>query len=39
MNDSNVIIAAHLCVYRAIGNAVTDAEVTVSKVWLKTGGA
>lgn len=28
---------AHLCVYRATGNAVTDAEVTVRKVWLKTG--
>ena len=28
---------AHLCVYRATGNAVTDAEVTVRKIWLKTG--
>ena len=28
---------AHLCVYRATGNAVTDASVTVRKVWLKTG--
>ena len=28
---------AHLCVYRATGDAVTDAEVTVRKVWLKTG--
>jgi hypothetical protein len=30
---------AHLVVNRATGNAVTDAEVTVRKVWLKTGGA
>lgn len=30
---------AHLIVNRATGNAVTDAEVTVRKVWLKTGGA
>ena len=29
---------AHLCVYRATGNAVSDASVTVRKVWLKTGG-
>lgn len=28
---------AHLIVNRATGNAVTDAEVTVRKVWLKTG--
>lgn len=28
---------AHLCVYRATGNAVSDASVTVRKVWLKTG--
>ena len=28
---------AHLCAYRATGNAVTDAEVTVRKIWLKTG--
>lgn len=28
---------AHLCAYRATGNAVTDASVTVRKVWLKTG--
>ncbi len=30
---------AHLCVYRATGNAVSNASVTVRKVWLKTGGA
>lgn len=30
---------AHLCVYRANGNAVSDASVTVRKIWLKTGGA
>lgn len=28
---------AHLIVNRATGNAVTDAEVTVRKIWLKTG--
>ena len=28
---------AHLCAYRATGNAVTSASVTVRKVWLKTG--
>lgn len=28
---------AHLCVYRATGNAVSDASVTVRKIWLKTG--
>ena len=30
---------AHLCAYRATGNAVSNASVTVRKVWLKTGGA
>ena len=30
---------AHLTVYRATGNAVSNASVTVRKVWLKTGGA
>lgn len=30
---------AHLCAYRATGNAVSDASVTVRKIWLKTGGA
>ena len=30
---------AHLTVYRATGNAVSNANVTVRKVWLKTGGA
>lgn len=30
---------AHLCAYRATGNAVTGASVTVRKIWLKTGGA
>lgn len=29
---------AHLTVYRATGNAVSSASVTVRKVWLKTGG-
>lgn len=28
---------AHLCVYRATGNAVDNASVTVRKIWLKTG--
>ena len=28
---------AHLCAYRATGNAVSNASVTVRKVWLKTG--
>lgn len=28
---------AHLCVYRATGNAVSNASVTVRKIWLKTG--
>lgn len=28
---------AHLCVYRATGNAVDGASVTVRKIWLKTG--
>ena len=28
---------AHLCVYRATGNAVTGAAVTVRKIWMKTG--
>ena len=30
---------AHLAVYRATGNAVSNASVTVRKIWLKTGGA
>ena len=30
---------AHLCVYRATGNAVRNASVTVRKIWLKTGAA
>ena len=30
---------AHLCAYRATGNAVSNASVTVRKIWLKTGGA
>ena len=30
---------AHLCAYRATGNAVNNASVTVRKIWLKTGGA
>ena len=30
---------AHFCAYRATGNAVSNASVTVRKVWLKTGGA
>ena len=34
---SNRYDVAHLCAYRASGNAVDNASVTVRKIWLKTG--